>query len=209
MITNLVAQLTNYLLDFSLSIGYIGTFIWMVIESSFIPWPSELLLIPQGVLIQQNKLSFLLVFIAATLGSLVGALINYFLALYLGRRTVNRLISRYGTFLLLNDEKIEKVDSFFNKHGEITTFIGRLIPGIRQLISLPAGFGRMNLLRFSFFTALGAGIWSLILISLGVFFGNNSHIIEQNINLITLLIISFSLIIILLYVLISRKKKSN
>ena len=209
MIIDLITQLTNYLLEFTLSIGYIGTFIWMVIESSFIPWPSELLLIPQGVLVQQDKLSFLLVFTAATLGSLVGALINYLLAFYLGRKAVNKLISRYGKFLFLDDEKMHSVDRFFNKHGEVTTFVGRLIPGIRQLISLPAGFGRMNLIRFSIFTALGAGIWSAILIYLGFFLGDNSHLIEQNMNLITILIVFFSLIIILLYLVILKKKKPN
>ncbi|MAG28237.1 DedA family protein [Candidatus Pacearchaeota archaeon] len=209
MIPEFLSQAIDTLLQFSLAIGYIGTFIWMVIESSFIPWPSELLLIPQGFLVQQGKLSFFLILVAATLGSLVGALINYALAFYLGRRTVNKLISKYGKFLFLDDEKMDSVDSFFNKHGEVTTFVGRLIPGIRQLISIPAGFAKMNLFKFSIFTALGASIWSAILIYLGFLFGNNLQIIEQNFNLISLIIFFLVLLIILIYLIILKKKKSN
>ena len=204
MLGELLSNIIDYLLEFSFSIGYFGTFIWMLIESSFIPWPSELLLIPQGALIAQGKMSFVLVLIAGLLGSLAGALINYFLAFYLGRRTVDLLVSKYGKFFLLNQEKIKKSDDYFKKHGGITTFIGRLIPGIRQLISIPAGFSRMNLFKFCLFTSLGAGIWTAILIYIGYFFGSN---INPTLKILTsLVLLAISLIIILFYV-VNKKRK--
>lgn len=186
-------------------LGYFGIFLGMVIESSFFPFPSEVLLVPAGALVAKGEMIFYLVFLAGLLGSLVGAFINYFIALFLGRTAVDFLVSKYGKFMFLNKEKIRKSDKYFLKHGEITTFIGRLIPGIRQLISLPAGFSKMNLFKFSLFTALGAGLWTGILICTGYVFGNNVDLIKGN---ITLALLVFALIIIILY-LIKRKKKSR
>lgn len=194
----------SYLLEFSLSIGYIGTFIWMLIESSFIPWPSELLLIPQGALVAQGQMSLSLILLAAILGSLAGALINYFLALYLGRPIISSLVSKYGKMFLITEEKLKKSDKYFEKHGEITTFVGRLIPAVRQLISIPAGFSKMNLKKFCFYTGLGAGIWSLILILIGYFFGSNA---SPELKLIATFIVLFlSLILLLIYILKKRKR---
>jgi len=206
MFSEFFSSLVNYLLEFSLSIGYIGTFIWMLIESSFIPWPSELLLIPQGALVAQGKMSFIGIFIAGTLGSLAGALINYFLALYLGRTAINGLVSKYGKAFFLDNEKIKKSDKYFEKHGSVTTFVGRLIPAVRQLISLPAGFSKMNLFKFSLFTSLGAGIWTAILILVGYFFGSE---IEPKLKIYTtLILILISLIILIVYIIYKKKKIS-
>jgi membrane protein DedA with SNARE-associated domain len=203
----ILTDLVNYLLEFSLSIGYVGTFLWMLIESSFIPWPSELLLIPQGYLAQQGQMSFSLILLAAVLGSLAGAFINYYLALFLGRRLVNRLIKRYGKFILLSEKTLKKSESYFEKHGPITTFIGRLIPAVRQLISLPAGFSRMNLAKFTFYTALGAGIWSFILIFIGYIFGESLDYFHEHKIFITLSVLAFSLILVLIYLLFRLRKK--
>ena len=142
----------------------------MTIESSFIPLPSELILIPAGALIAQGKMSFIPVFLASVLGSVFGALINYYLAFFLGRKTIDILVKRYGKFLFINEKNLKKTDVYFKEHGEATTFIGRLIPLARHLISLPAGFARMRLDRFVLFTALGVGLWTLVLISIGYFF---------------------------------------
>lgn len=197
-------QAVEFVLSFALSIGYIGTFIWMTIESSFIPWPSELLLIPQGVLVQQGKLSFSLVLFASILGSLAGAFLNYYLALYIGRKTINKLISKYGKLFFLTQESLNKSDKYFREHGKITTFTGRLIPMVRQLISLPAGFAKMEITPFASYTALGAGIWSIMLIAIGMLFGEHQELIGQNLKNISILFIVIACVIIWLYL---KKKK--
>lgn len=207
MLFDLLSQLINTLLLVIKELGYIGIFIGMTIESSFFPFPSEIIMIPAGTLVAQGELNFLFVFLAGLLGSLAGALINYFLALFLGRTAVDFFVSKYGRFIFITEKKLKKTDNYFKKHGHITTFIGRLIPGIRQLISVPAGFSKMNLFKFILFTFLGAGLWTLILIYIGYFFGNNSDWINYNKKLLTLVLLAFSLIIILIYLLWNKKRK--
>jgi membrane protein DedA with SNARE-associated domain len=195
------------MVDFASSLGYLGIFILMTIESSFIPFPSEVVLIPAGVLISLGKMSFFKAFIASLLGSLAGAYINYYLALYLGRKTSEFLIKKYGTFMFLSLDSLIKSEKFFYKHGAITTFTGRLIPIIRQLISLPAGFAKMNIFKFSLYTAIGAGIWSIILLLLGFFIGNNMEIIEQNLRIISLAVVLLCIICIIFYIYYKRNNK--
>lgn len=204
MPVELLTEITRILLEVVGRLDYIGIFFLMTIESSFIPFPSEIVLIPAGVLVQKGEMSFFLVFLAGLLGSLAGALINYYLALYLGRGAVNKLIEKYGKIFLLDKSKLHKTDAFFNKHGEITTFTGRLIPVIRQLISLPAGFTRMNLPKFLFFTGLGAGIWTLVLIYLGFIFGENSALIQSNLSLITYIAIIVVVLLIVAYIFFNK-----
>lgn len=204
----IISSATLWLVSLIDSLGYIGIFILMTIESSFIPFPSEVVLIPAGALIQQGKMSFFIVLLSAVLGSLAGALINYYLALHLGRKAVARLTKKYGKYFLLDEDKLKRVDDYFDKHGPITTFIGRLIPGIRQLISLPAGFGRMNLSKFILFTSLGAGIWSVILIVLGILIGNNSEIIEKNLHTITIMTLIVCFLLIIIYISLHKRKKN-
>ena len=206
MVFELFSNLISLILSVIDQLGYVGIFIGMTIESSFFPFPSEIILIPAGALVAQGKMNFLPVFLAGILGSLAGAIINYFIAFSLGRKAVNSLIKRKGISMFLSQEKLKKSDDYFKSHGEITTFIGRLIPGIRQIISLPAGFSKMNLSKFLLYTFLGAGLWSIILILLGFFFGSNASIIVKN---ITLLILIIALIIMLLYILFRRRKSSR
>ena len=207
MISELLSTFASFLISIVGSWGYFGIFILMTIESSFIPFPSEVVMIPAGYLIYQGKMSFILAFVSGLLGSLAGALINYYIALYLGRKAAEKLADRYGKILLISRENLVKIEKYFSSHGEITTFIGRLIPTVRQLISLPAGFARMNMARFCAYTSFGAGIWILILMLLGYFIGDNQAIIQQNLSLITILLIFISGIIILAYILYNRRKR--
>lgn len=153
--------------------NYTFVFVFMVIESSFVPFPSEVVVPPAAYLACTNAgagadMNVFVVVIVATLGAMVGAFINYYLALWIGRPVVYAFAdSRMGHALLINREKVEKAENYFDKHGAISTFIGRLIPAIRQLISIPAGIARMNIVQFAIFTFLGALLWNGILGALG------------------------------------------
>lgn len=204
MLTSFITNLAGSIVSIVNSLGYLGILIGMAIESSFIPFPSEIILIPAGALASQGELSLALIFLVAVLGSLIGALINFALALFLGRALIDLLISKYGKIFFISKKNLKKSDAYFSKHGEITTFVGRLIPGVRQLISIPAGFAKMNILKFCLFTVLGAGLWSAILIAIGYFVGNNSQFISQNMPLITISLLLLSSIIIIIYLI--RKK---
>ncbi len=209
MLTELFSQFINFLLSVINELGYLGIFLGMVIESTVIPLPSEIILIPAGVLIAKGEMNFMIVLLAGTLGSLIGATINYFLALFLGRASIDMLVSRYGKILFVSKEKIKNSEVFFNKYGGITTFIGRLIPGTRHLISIPAGFLRMNFSKFCLFTILGAGIWSTVLILIGYFFGSNTNLINNNMNIINILLVFFSIIIVFMYIVLKRRSKNK
>jgi len=204
VVVEYLSQLIEALLSIIGELGYLGIFIGMTIESSFFPFPSEIILIPAGALIARGEMSFFPVFFAGLLGGIVGALISFFLALFLGRKTVDFLISKYGKFLFITKEKLKKSDYYFKKHGEITIFVSRLIPLIRQMISLPAGFSKMNLLKFVLFTTLGAGIWTALLIYVGFFFGSQ---VESTLKLITLTIMLISLLTVIAYILVNKIKK--
>ena len=207
--TGILSQIVASILSVINSLGYLGILAGMILESSFFPFPSEIILIPAGALISQGKMGFLPVFLFALVGSIIGALINYFIALSLGRRAVEKLISRYGKILFISRAELEKTDKYFDNHGQITTFIGRLLPWIRQLISLPAGFSRMKLYRFCIFTGLGAGIWSLILIYIGWLADRNQIWLLQNQWGVLIFILLFCAILVVIYTLFSRKIRKN
>ncbi len=211
MTLTILSSIIEYLVNLVNSLGYTGIFLGMTIESSFFPFPSEVVLPPAGVLIARGQMSFSLVFLAGLLGSLAGALINYYLALFLGRKAVNKLIFKYGKIFFIKEKHIMKSEEYFAKHGEVTTFVGRLIPGIRQLISLPAGFAKMRLSKFILFTSLGAGIWGAILIYLGYFYADKQDLINSNLSSISILIIMFALIIIFIHILMKliNKRKTH
>ena len=153
--------------------NYWFVFIFMVIESSFIPFPSEVIVPPAAYLACRNvgagaDMNIWMVTLIATAGARVGAFINYYLALWIGRPVVYKFAdSRFGHACLINREKVDKAEAYFDKHGAISTFIGRLIPAIRQLISIPAGISKMNVGQFALFTFLGALVWNAVLAGLG------------------------------------------
>ncbi len=143
----------------------------MTIESSFIPFPSEIVVTPAAYKAAEGDLNIVFVVVFATIGANLGALINYYLAYFVGRPIVYKFAaSRLGRLCLLDVEKVQKAEKFFDKHGAISTFIGRLIPGIRQLISIPAGLAKMKLAPFLLYTTLGAGLWNIILATIGYYF---------------------------------------
>jgi membrane protein DedA with SNARE-associated domain len=161
--------------------GYTGIFVLMALESTVLPIPSELVVIPAGYLAYQGEMSLVPIFLASTLGSLAGAFVNYAFALLVGRP----FLERYGRWFFVRPELLHKTDAFFTRHGAISTFTGRLVPGIRHLISLPAGLTRMNVMAFSLYTCLGAGIWSAVLVTMGYFIGGNEVLLRENLPLVT------------------------
>jgi len=198
----MIHELAQLLVDQIFDWGYVGIFIMMAIESSFIPFPSEIVLIPAGYLASQGEMNIYMIMLAALGGSLVGAFINYFLALTLGRK----ILLKYGKYFFIKEEALVKMETFFNKHGHISTFTGRLIPGIRQLISIPAGLARMNIVEFSTFTALGAGIWALVLTLLGYYLGENQELITEYLREITIVVLIFLFIVGLIYFRYQKRK---
>lgn len=164
-----IVNLTGGALD---NLNYFWIIVFMTIESSFIPFPSEVVMIPAAYMAAaEGQMSIPMIITCGTIGALFGALINYALAYYLGRPIVYRFAnSRFGHMCLIDQEKVEKAEAYFYKHGVISTLIGRLIPAIRQLISIPAGLSKMNIWKFMIYTCLGAGIWNAVLVGIGLVF---------------------------------------
>ena len=149
-------------------LNYYSVTILMAIESSAIPFPSEIVVPPAGYMAAEGRMNIWLVILFSTIGCIIGASANYVISYYVGRPVVYRFVeSRAGRFCLLSREKMEAAERYFDRHGAIATLIGRLLPGIRQLISIPAGLSKMNFGRFVLYTAVGAGIWNAILAFLG------------------------------------------
>lgn len=193
-----------WLAETVLALGYPGIIFLMAIESSFIPFPSELVMPPAGYLIHEGSMTWFGVIASGIAGSMIGAWLNYVVALKLGRP----FFLKYGRYFLVKPESLDKADVFFAKHGEITTFVGRLIPVIRQLISLPAGITRMNFWKFSLYTFLGAGIWIFILTWIGWQVGNNREMLEQYMHSAALWVLLFVAGVIVLYVKFGMKRKT-
>jgi len=186
----------NWLLSTIGSMGYPGIFILMAMESSVIPVPSELVMPPAGYLAHQGEMNIWISILMGTAGSLVGAYANYFAAHYLGRP----LVIRYGRYVWITEHKFAKVESFFLRHGEISTFIGRLLPVVRHLISIPAGIAGMNHLRFSLYTLAGAGIWCTILAWIGYFIGREQALIVKYSHQAVIGVVIFSALLVSVYV---------
>ena len=160
------------------NMSYLSITLLMTIESSFIPFPSEVVIPPAAYVAGKEDsslhttdsyiLNVLLIVLFGTIGALLGAIINYLLAMWLGRPIIYAFAdSKVGHLCLLSSEKVKKAEDYFNDHGKVSTFVGRLIPGIRQLISIPAGLSKMNFGQFLLYTFLGAGIWNIVLALLG------------------------------------------
>ena len=198
------ASFVSWVVDTVDSWGYFGIFVSMFLESSFFPFPSEVVMIPAGYLAFQGKMNLFMAIFSGVAGSLSGALFNYFLAAKYGRP----FLLRYGKYFFLKPESLQKLELFFAKHGDISTFNGRLIPGIRQYISMPAGLAGMHLGKFSLYTVLGAGIWVSILALLGYYLGANEDQVAQYLKSATLAAMLFIVGLSLFYWLRQKNKGS-
>ena len=172
----MIDRVVEWLVETVFVLGYPGIIALMAVESSAIPFPSEVVMPPAGYLAAQGRMNIVLVAAAGTAGSLIGALVNYWVSRRLGRP----LLERYGRWVLVTKSGLDRAEAFFAAHGEISTFIGRLLPVIRQLISVPAGLARMRLDLFALYTSLGAGIWCVILTYIGYFLGQHEEVLRSD-----------------------------
>ncbi|OAG28500.1 DedA family protein [Thermodesulfatator autotrophicus] len=205
----MLEKIVSFILQTTSQLGYPGIILLMALESSFFPFPSEVIIPPAAYLAAKGEFNIWLVIASGILGSLLGAWFNYFLAMRLGRPALQLLILRYGKFFFLPPDILARMEKFFAEHGHISTFVGRLIPGVRQYISLPAGLGRMNLPLFSFYTGLGAGIWVCILAAAGYLVGANEALLKEWLHRSSALLLLFSLMLVTLYIFFKRRYRRS
>ncbi len=165
----MIEHFFRWLIDTISTLGYPGIILLMAIESSVLPLPSELIMPPAGYLAAKGEMTLAAVILAGTVGSVLGALVNYGLAVLVG----DPLLRRFGKYVFLSPKSLDRSEAFFRRHGEISTMVGRLLPVVRHLISIPAGLARMRLGRFMVFTAIGAGVWSAVLAVIGWLLGRH------------------------------------
>ena len=197
------ADIVNFLVETIGSLGYFGIFFLMFLESTVFPIPSEVVMIPAGYLAYKGEMNIYIVILLGALGSLGGALFNYYFALKFGKR----FLMKYGKYFFVSHETIEKTETFFKNHGHISTFSGRLIPGLRHYISLPAGLARMNLFVFCLYTTLGATLWVVILTLLGYYLGDNEALVKEYLRyLIVGVLISLAILVFWYYKRVKNRK---
>lgn len=194
-----------WLIDLVKSFGYIGIFIMTFIESTFLPIPAEITMIPAGYLVSKGEMSMVMVLISSITGTVSGAYVNYFIARRLGRP----FIEKHQKYFFLNEKRIAKIDSFFEKHGEISTLSGRLLPGVRHFISFPAGFSGMKISKFCTYTAIGGGLWMAVLAYVGYFLGGNDALLEKYTPWIIAGATVVALLAVAIYTLIINRRKSQ
>lgn len=195
---------------YMVNMNYFTITVLMAIESSFIPFPSEVVIPPAAWKAAQGDLNFWLVLFFGTLGALIGALFNYYFAKYLGQRLIYAFAdTRFAHMCMIDRSSIEKAEKYFVKHGKTSTFIGRLVPGIRQLISIPAGLASMPLKPFIFFTIIGSGLWNLILAIMGYYLYSQKALLEVYYNELSLLMVGLGVVFIIYLVVRSRRKNQD
>jgi membrane protein DedA with SNARE-associated domain len=182
------------------TLGYLGLTVLVALENVFPPIPSELILPLAGFLTGQDRLSFPLVLVATTLGSLLGALLLYGIGMAAGQRGIRRLFERYGHWALLTSEDLTRAENWFDRYGPVAVFIGRLVPVVRSLVSIPAGYRRMPLGQFLLLTGFGSALWNGALVSLGWALGENWRQIEEYVAWLQYLVIAAVAILVLRFV---------
>ncbi len=206
----MVSQFTAWLVDTIGRMGYTGLFLLMALESSVLPVPSELVMPPAGYLAAKGEMNLGLALLCGVAGSMAGAYANYWVASRLGRW----VFVRYGKWVLLTERSLERTERFFARHGEIATFVGRLFPVIRHLISIPAGLARMRLSRFFAYTAAGAGIWCAILLAIGWIIGRaggslSNDRVREDARQALLYVAAATLVLVVTYVVWQRRRKER
>jgi membrane protein DedA with SNARE-associated domain len=205
----MLEQLGLWLVDAIGRMGYTGLVLLMAMESSVLPVPSELVMPPAGYLAYRGEMSLGLALLAGTVGSLIGAYANYWVASHLGRW----VFVRYGKWVLLSERSLERTERFFNRHGEVATFIGRLFPVIRHLISIPAGLARMRLKRFFLYTGLGAAIWCAVLLAVGWIIGRagstlSRELMREYAQKAVILMVPVTVLVIAAYLIWHRRRSA-
>ncbi|OEW90692.1 DedA family protein [Campylobacter jejuni] len=193
-------EIISFIVETASAWGYLGIIILMTLESCFIPFPSEVVMMPAGYLAHKGELDITLCILSGTLGSVLGALINYYICFFWGKN----FVLKWGRYFGINGAKFAKFEEFFNTHGEFSTFTCRLLPGIRQYISMPAGLVKMKLINFILFTALGSAIWVAILVFLGYYIGQNEELIKTYLTQILIIIIVCVILASLIYIKIKK-----
>lgn len=205
MIMGITEFLAQYITGFIESTGYITVFISMVMESMVFPIPSEAIMPFAGFLVAEGKFTFPLVILISTLGSIIGSLLSYSIGYFCEKEMVHK----YGRVILLDKEELDATERFFDKYGEITIFISRFIPVIRHLISLPAGFARMNIIKFSVFTIIGAGLWNSLLAFSGFYLKSNWELMMRSSKIIDIIVLTILFCLFGYYIYRHYKKRKK
>ena len=200
-----MAYLAQWLVDFVHEFGYLGIFVMAFLESTFVPIPSEVTMVPAGYLVHQDQMNAFLVLFSAITGAIGGSLANYYIAYHYGRR----FLYAYGRYLFFNHDKMEKLDKFFASHGEISTLTGRLIPGLRHVISFPAGLAHMDVKKFCMYTGVGGGLWMLTLVLVGYVIGGNEELVKNTMPYVVGIAILGVAALVMLYIRHHRKNSNT
>ena len=190
----------HYIIQLIEATGYVGIFILMALESVLIPLPSEVTMPFAGYLVSQGSLSFIGVVLAGTLANLAGSLLAYYIGYVLEETVLLNLIKKYGKFILLSEHEYRRAEHWFQKYGDKIVFISRLLPGIRTVISLPAGMFEVNLKKFIIYTTLGCFIWSALLTYVGVVLGENWNSLEPLYRKFEFLIVGIIIVAVVIYI---------
>ena len=198
----MIEQTITWLVEFVHSLGYLGLFVATFLESTFVPLPSEVTMVPAGYLVQQGIWNLWITLFLAISGTILGSMTNYYIAYYLGRR----FFLKFGKYIHFNEHRMSQLDNYFVSHGEISIFTARLIPGVRHVISFPAGLAKMHLKKFVLLTGLGGGLWMTVLLFLGYTIGGNKALVKQYVPYIALSAITLVCVLVAVYVARHRRK---
>lgn len=196
-------SIVTILVEFINQIGYIGIFIGMFLESTLVPIPSEVIMIPAGLAAAQGNFNIYAVTIAGITGNVLGAIFSYYLASSIGRP----ILLKIGKYFFVKEATIVKIENYFKNHGPISVFIGRLLPGFRHFISLPAGVAKMDIKLFFFYTLVGSTIWTTLLSMMGFLIGEQQEFIKTHLHELIYICAGFCMITILSYILYRRLSK--